>query len=289
MQIVHFTPPQLAPLFGVNVSTIKRWADRGYLPTQKTSGGHRRISRDDLMKFIKTHPKHAKNSYVLKRLMNKDFCPDDNCWQDYYKYLLKNENMQAGQLLEKLYLGGTNIINVLRLVITPTMRHIADEWAANKITVYEEHRISFNIRTHLQRLDQFIPEKLTKNSPCGILTCAPGEYHEMPLQLIALLFKLNGWKTHILGINIKISELLKAADKIKPQLMIISKTYTTKETPSYFNKLAQYTKKNDICVAMGGATWKKRFDKEAWMKRSCVQYFPALKVFDEFLKNYKRK
>jgi len=289
MQIVHFTPPQLAPLFGVNVSTIKRWADKGYLPTEKTSGGHRRVSREQLLHFIKTHPKHSKNSYVLRRLLKKDFCLDEKCWKDYYKLLLKNENQSAGQLVERLYLGGTPIIDILRSVITPTMRQIAEEWANNNITVYDEHRMSFNIRTHLQRLDQFIPEKSTKNSPSGILTCAPGEYHELPLQLIALIFKLNSWRTHILGVNIPINQLLKAADNIKPKVLIISKTYTTKESAGYFNTLTNYSNKHNICIALGGATWKRRMAKEPWMKKSCAHYFPALNVFSDFLKNYKRK
>lgn len=289
MQNVYFTPPQLAPLFGVNVSTIKRWADRGYLPSEKTSGGHRRISREHLEKFIKQNPKHSKNSYVLRRLINKDYCPNENCWKIYYKHLFKNENDKAGQLLEKFYLSGTPILDLLKIIITPTMRYIADQWSTNKITVYEEHRMSFNMRNHLIRLDQFIPEKKIKESRIAILACAPGEYHEMPLQLIAILFKINGWKTFILGVNINANNLIKAAKKIKPQLMVISKTYTKKESKAYWNKLGKFMDKNNICIATGGGAWEKDMSRNYIRDRKCAKYFPTIKLFSEYLANYKRK
>lgn len=289
MQNAHFTPPQLAPMFRVNVSTIKRWVNKGYLDAEVTAGGHRRITKKQLEKFIKKYPPYAKSSYVLRRLQKKDYCPSRNCWGKYYNYLLRNENQKAGQIIEKLFLSGTSIIELLRIVVTPTMRHISDLWTQKKITIYEEHRMSFNIRMHLIKLDQFISDTTKKDSPTAILACAPGEFHEMPLQLIALLFKLNSWKTYILGVNISISELIKAAKKIKPQVVVVSKTYTKKESPNFFKKLGLFMDKNDICMATGGGAWKKEVNSQFMSDRRCAKYFPALKLFSDFLQNYKRK
>ncbi|XOU94039.1 MAG: helix-turn-helix domain-containing protein [Candidatus Kerfeldbacteria bacterium] len=289
MQNAHFTPPQLAPLFGVNVSTIKRWAEKGYLPTHTTPGGHRRISKDQLSEFITKYPKHAKNSYVLKRLLKKDYCPDNKCWKQYYQYLKHNDNTKAIQLLEKQFLSGASIINILKTIITPTLRHLGQEWTKNNITVFDEHRISFNMRVHLMRLDQLIPDKTTNKSLNTILACAPGEYHELPLQLVALIFKLNGWYTHILGVNIKIVDLLKTAKKIKPEVIVISKTYTKKTSAAYFNKLGSFMDENNICIAMGGGAWEKETNSKFVRNRKCAKYFPALKLFSDFLADYKRK
>ncbi len=289
MQNEHFTPPQLANLFGVNVSTIKRWADRGYLPTSTTAGGHRRISKEQLSVFINKYPKHAKNSYVLRKLLHKNFKVEDKYWQEYYALLKKNENQKALMLIEKLYLSGASIIEILRTTINPTLREIGENWAQGKISVYEEHRMSFNIRMHLMRLDQFIPDKTNIKSPSAVLACAPGEFHELPLQLVSLIFKLHGWKTNILGVNISLTELKKATKNIKPQLLIISKTYTKKESSAFFKAIGEFADKNNICLAFGGAAWKRDMNKKIWKNRKCAHYFPALKLFSEFLKNYKRK
>lgn len=46
-----FTTAQAARLLGVSVATVVNWIDDGRLRAHKTPGGHRRISRDDLVAF----------------------------------------------------------------------------------------------------------------------------------------------------------------------------------------------------------------------------------------------
>jgi len=290
MQNVHFTPPQLATMFKVNVSTIKRWVNKGYIEAEVTAGGHRRVSRIQLEKFIKKNPQYSKSSYVLRRMQKKDICPAKNCWKKYYKCLYNNDTKGSAQLIEKLYLKGIPILNILEHAITPTMRHLSEEWSKNNISVYEEHRMSFMIRMHLIRLDQLVPDKSSIKSPCALLACAPGEFHELPLQLISLIYKLRGWRTHIMGVNVKINDLIKTIKKIKPQVITVSKTYSRKETDAYMNKLTQFTNKQNICLAFGGGAWKKQFNhKKRWTTKKCVHYFPTLRLFYDHLEGYKRK
>jgi len=44
---------EVARLFGVNVTTVARWADEGLLPHIKTPSGQRRFRREDVERFIK--------------------------------------------------------------------------------------------------------------------------------------------------------------------------------------------------------------------------------------------
>lgn len=48
-----FTPRQVARALGVSESTLKRWCDRGLLPTIRTAGGHRRIPIHGVLSFIR--------------------------------------------------------------------------------------------------------------------------------------------------------------------------------------------------------------------------------------------
>jgi len=50
------TLSQAAEILGVHPSTVRVWADQGYLPTQRTQGGHRRFHRLDLE--IRMHTRH---------------------------------------------------------------------------------------------------------------------------------------------------------------------------------------------------------------------------------------
>ena len=47
------TPKQVARAVDVSESSIKRWCDRGVIPTQYTAGGHRRITKSGLFEFLR--------------------------------------------------------------------------------------------------------------------------------------------------------------------------------------------------------------------------------------------
>ncbi len=44
-----------AELLGVHPATVRNWADKGELPSRRTPGGHRRFSKDDILRFAGTH------------------------------------------------------------------------------------------------------------------------------------------------------------------------------------------------------------------------------------------
>ena len=43
---------EAARILGAHPATVRAWADRGDLPSQRTPGGHRRFRRDDLSKWM---------------------------------------------------------------------------------------------------------------------------------------------------------------------------------------------------------------------------------------------
>ena len=47
------TPKQVARAIQVSESSVKRWCDKGAIPTRYTAGGHRRIPLSGLMQFLR--------------------------------------------------------------------------------------------------------------------------------------------------------------------------------------------------------------------------------------------
>jgi excisionase family DNA binding protein len=47
----RLTSKETARLLGVSEASIKRWADGGLLPSEKTAGGHRRFRPEDVATF----------------------------------------------------------------------------------------------------------------------------------------------------------------------------------------------------------------------------------------------
>lgn len=283
MQNVHFTPPQLARLFGVNVSTIKRWVDKGMLPAQKTTGGHRRISKIELQKFIKNYPKLANQSYTLSRLLKTKEI-NDSLWPKFYDYLKKSDTAGAQKFIEQLFLKNYPVIKILENIFTPTLVKIGNDWAQNKISIFEEHQMSFILRLQLFALEQIIPEP-NNQAPKAILACAEGDHHEIPLQMIAVLLKANGWKNYILGINISATEIIKAAKKIQPHFIGITNTYSKINNKKFLNDLVTYAKKHNIFLGFGGNGWK---ESEKKINSPLIKYFNNLASFEKFIKTNKK-
>jgi methanogenic corrinoid protein MtbC1 len=278
MQNVHFTPPQLARLFQVNVSTIKRWVDKGMLDSKLTAGGHRRVTQTQLAAFIDKYPQQARHSYVLKRYARTtELAP--TTWQKYYRFLERNEVPQAEQIIEAIYIARTPIPRILDEVIVPALRHIGDAWAAGTISIFEEHRMSFIIRMQLLHLDQYIPAIESKRAPIVVLACAPGEHHEIPLQMLAIISKLQGWRAAMLGINVPIAEMEKAMVSLKAKLLCVTSTYTHKSSSKILKQLGIFCVKHKATLAIGGGGWPTSLRGHARTHR----YFSNLVSFETFL------
>lgn len=283
MQNVHFNPPELAKLFSVNVSTIKRWVDRGLLPAEKTAGGHRRISQTDLGLFVQRFPKYRKKSYVLKQLLDRHSRSPLE-WRTFFGLLIKNNVRASEKYVEQMFLSNTPVVSTLENIIAPTLRRIGEGWANGEITVFDEHRMSFIVRQLLLRLDQLIPETKLKKPPLALISCVAGEHHEIPLLMLSLVFKSHGWKTMILGINTPSEELARAAKKYQAKFIAITKAYPQSASVDYLNYLAKFCQQNSITLGFGGGGWATNLTKKTWPREKCVRFYPSLISLDEYLK-----
>lgn len=278
MQIVHFTPPQLASIFQVNETTIKRWIWTGKLKANSTVGGHYRVSKNQLDVFLKKYPLIAKDSYVIRRYNNKKDKKIEE-WEEYYKLILTNKHEEAFKLLQSVYISGNTITSIIDDYFVPVLWRIGFEYNKGNISIFEEHRMSFRINEHLSRFEVFVNKNIKKHKS-AILLCAKGENHIIPLQMLNLVLSKNNWDTHVLGINISYNELEKAVNKIKPNMICITKSYTKDNSNKYLEKIILLAKINKILVALGGYGWDKKIKDS---KRKNIKWFGSMSNFEKFL------
>lgn len=286
MQNVHFTPPQIAKMLEVNVSTIKRWVDKGFLQATITAGGHRRISKMQLAQFTKKYPSLAKESYILHRLTEKRRQPVTQQWKEYYRALLSNDSVSSERVIERAYIANHSIPDILDQIVGPTLQHIGMEWQKGIISIFEEHKMSFLIRMHLFRLSDLIAYSETKKQKTAMLACVAHEQHEIVLQMLAIIFKLHGWKVHILGINIPSIELVKAGQHIKPDLIALTKVFTKSGSLEYLNVIAQYARRHNIALLYGGSGWSKIIQERTWSGGKLIRYMPSMSALHEYLQEH---
>ncbi len=257
---------------------MKRWVDRGLLRASVTTGGHRRIDRQQIINFLHTYPRLVDKSYVLARLAKQG--PVNNDWMEYFEALRRRQDDQAERIIQSAFLRTRKLVRVLDDYITPTLREIGASWVAGRITIYDEHRMSFLIRIHLLTLRSFV-EDPPPTAPLALLACAPNDYHELPLQMLDLVFRQAGWRTEILGTNTPPEELIFAANRLRPRLIAITKAYSEPPGTPTLRRLYTYTKKRNIQLVYGGAGWEQT-------RLTGPQRFTSLTEFSQHLSTRRR-
>lgn len=252
MQNVHFSPPDLAPLFGVNVSTIKRWVDRGLLASEMTPGGHRRVRQDQLKDFLRRYPNYTDRSYVLRRLHKLDQVLP--AWQEYEAALFARRDQAARAILEQALWRRIPVAKIFDDFIAPTLVSVGAKWSRGEASIYDEHRISFQIRTHIQHLDDLLPDP-APGAPVAVLACAPGDAHELPLQMVGLVLKEAGWIPESTGINTPLSAIREAIDRLHPRVVAITCTFRKPGLDTFLRALRRLTMGRKIELLYGGGGW----------------------------------
>lgn len=281
MQIMHFTPPQIAKYFTVNESTIKRWIHSGKLPAGRTLGGHYRVSKTQMNSFLSKYSEHVSSSYVLKRLLEQKQNTNQG-WIEYYQNLYKNDAEKALSILRLFYIQGHSIVKIFDEIIIPTLKFMGTEWRDGKLEINMEHRMSFQVSQHISELGNFIQETKKKNFPKAILSCTPGNNHFLPILMGDVVLKKHGFKREVLGINISLDELKKAINRNEDtKLICISNTYSKVDNKGYLKKIITLSKKHRINLVLSGQGWSKAELDIA--DKNSVKHILSLVDFEDYL------
>ena len=94
-------------------------------------------------------------------------------------------------------------------VVIPFLEELGDRWEAGTLTVAQEHFASNLLRQRLTALahqHEVLPAQ-DERRPHALLTCPPGERHDLMLLCFALLLGERGWRTTFLGADTPIESL----------------------------------------------------------------------------------
>lgn len=224
----------VARLFNVTETTVKRWADDGTLRCHKTPGGHRKFPMRNVVEFaersqleplgVLAMPKSDEHcASVEMAILNRDFpalvkafvekalSPDRNDLYIFFSYLYEHR---------------IALWEIQDNVVRPGMAEIGMRWARGELTVSQEHRASYETLDALARLQSEIFIK-PANGKSVVLACPGGEQHEIGLRSASYIFEAEGWTVHYIGASTPVSDVVKSLHDLKPTLLALSMTYTT--------------------------------------------------------------
>lgn len=197
------TTTEAARLAGVGASSVKRWADQNLIRCVKTAGGHRRILRGDLERFLREHG-------------GVPGAGSSEEWADLFLttgvFEMQGEILRTRERLGAWYLVAEEIGGGLT--------EIGLRWERGEITVLEEHVASEHLARAIGRAVESIPS--SGAGPRALLATAEGDNHTLGLSLAELCLRECGWSVVWSGRETPLSDVERAAASRSVEMVALS-------------------------------------------------------------------
>lgn len=193
-----FSTRELAQMWNVSESTVKRWTDAGKLQCTKTPGGHRKFWLKDISKFQLQQGFEAtglltteKEDSQLELWVNQKNV--ERVGELVTFLAQENQRNRVRQILERLYMRGMRLEDIYDDVIFPVFRNLT---AGNQLPG-QVLLIANNLEDALSGLFPQIVRKRC-NGKTALCAAEVGRCR-LSVNAIARILEIEGWETLNLG------------------------------------------------------------------------------------------
>ena len=231
--IKPLTPRTVARAIGVSESSIKRWCDRGLIPTRKTAGGHRRITKESVIEFLRS----SKHKLVQPELLGlpastgQDIQVAEQASKRLSEALLAGDEEQCERTVFELHLNGFRVSQICDEVFTRAFAAIGDLWDCGQTEIYRERRACEICSRVLTQLRGVIP-KPQPTAPIAIGGTPQEDPYGMPTMMVEMTLQQMGWRAQSLGCGLPFESLHQAVVDSRPSLVWLS--ISQLENPTQF-------------------------------------------------------
>jgi MerR family transcriptional regulator, light-induced transcriptional regulator len=223
----QLTPRQVADALQVSESSVKRWCDRGAIPTVRTVGGHRRIPLDGLLCFLeKTNrqvllPNSLKSAEAESVSESEESAPIEKLLPQFENAVAEGDETTCRVLITKFYARSESFAIVADELIAAAFRDLGRQWDCGDLKVYQERRGCEICHRLLHEFRRIVPDS-PPNAPLAIGGAPTGDNYTLPNQLIELVLRESNWRAMNLGNNLPLSTIAEAAVRYQPKMVWLS-------------------------------------------------------------------
>ena len=201
-----------ADRLGVHYQTAYRWVREGALRGVKI-GPTYDISEEEVERFAAERSRPApppRTTIVRSWGTHRD---------RLHRLLLEGDELAARQLVERLHVGGLELLTLCEELLTPVLARIGTDWAEGRVTVAVEHRAAAICERLLARLAVH-----PRGRPRGVaVVCTPpGEEHSLPSAMAAVCLRADRWQVHHLGTQVPVDDLMALLRSVKADVLVLS-------------------------------------------------------------------
>jgi methanogenic corrinoid protein MtbC1 len=218
---------------------------KSFLPKQHRAvlSAYLQEAVSEIDKYSSLHKTHIDLSSTHGKLAEK-----------YLAALVSANREKAIQLILDSYKKGVSIKDIYLHVLQPVQYEIGVLWQLNKISVAHEHYASSVTQLVMSQLYSSIcVNGANKSKGMIVAVCASGELHEIGIRMVADFFEMEGWKTHFLGANMPVSDLVQTLLTQKPDLLAISASMSSNVVKTRkVIEAVRSSQAQDIKIIVGG-------------------------------------
>ncbi len=224
------TPKQVARAIDVSESSVKRWCDKGVIPTQYTAGGHRRITMAAMVEFLRdgkhqlVHPEALglpATSGQTNRVVGR-------ACEQFTEALLIGDEARCRQIAIDLYLAEHSLSVICDDVLAAAFRDIGDRWACGEAEVYQERRGCEIALRVMHELRSLLPQP-PNHAPLAIGGAASGDQYNLGTTMAELVLRDGKWNAVSLGDNLPFATITAAIKEHRPKLFWLSCSHIADE------------------------------------------------------------
>lgn len=177
--------------------------------------------------------------------------PESHAQREFTDLLLEKRRRDATDYMMGLLEKGSQPGEVCSGVLMPGLRRIGIMWQKNKISAADEHAATEICRYIIFRLCDSIPRE--KPLPYkALVSCVPGEEHEMGAEIMASYLESKGWRVYFIGHSAPEQDNIDAITKHKPDVVFLSVTLISNlpETVEFLKKVRKIS--SEVKIVLGG-------------------------------------
>jgi excisionase family DNA binding protein len=198
-----YSTREVAQMWNVSESTVKRWADTSGLHCYRTPGGHRKFRLEDLSEF------QARRSFEATGFLTSEEWEDPNLeiWlnsknfgkvRELLLYLgSQNQRSKVRSLLERLYLRGMRLEEIYDEVLVPLCRLMRESQNSGELSPGQALLTCNNLEEAFHRLSPKIVRR--RRTGKTALCAAPFPSCRIDVNVLSVLLEIEGWDSLNLG------------------------------------------------------------------------------------------
>lgn len=251
----HLSPRQLADAIGVSESSVKRWSDRGLIPTERTAGGHRRLPVGGVIQFLRSSDLSLVQPEILglPEAVSGDESVGDERIGDVVAALVEGSEEKLRAATFRRYVDGWTAAEVCDRALAPAFERLGERWQHGELEVYEERRGVEVCRQVLHELRQAVVAP-GDGAPRAVGGTLAGDWYNLPTAMIEIALREGGWQAQSFGAGHPVATLVAAIEEHRPRLFWLSVSHVASadELAAGVGELHAAAERHGTALVLGG-------------------------------------